>query len=86
MAASLGGSVATKRHRGEYRPRCPSTISAVSFRDYFSAQASKYSKLTAKELLAETKLFLGCMYERKRLWMNTQNFPSIIILITDRPI
>lgn len=38
-----------------------------------SAQASKYSKLTeltAKELLAVTKLFPGCNYERKRLWMN----------------
>lgn len=40
---------------------------------FISAQASKYSKLTeltAKELLAATKLFPGCNYERKRLCMN----------------
>lgn len=43
--------------------RCPFAI-------FISAQVSKFSKLTAKELLAETKLFLGCMYEMKRLWMN----------------
>lgn len=44
MAASLGGSVATKRHRSECRPRCPRTISAVSFRDIHQCSSEQILK------------------------------------------
>lgn len=67
MAASLGESVATKRHMDECRPCAHAPYRRCSLAIFISAQASKYSKLTAMELLAETKLFQGCIYDRKRL-------------------
>lgn len=70
MASSLDGSVATKRHRRECRPRCPRTISVVSFRDIHQCPSEQILQAEAMELLTETELFLGCMYERKRLWMH----------------
>lgn len=70
MAASLGRSVQQSGTGGECRPRCPRTMSAVSFRDIHQCSSEQILKAAAKELLAETKLFLGCMYEMKRLWMN----------------